>query len=140
MANNSLALISIKKFLENYGYSVQLVTSSLCGDATFRGQQFGRLIRTNLDELHRELKNIEPGYTMTSFSKKMALVFGGETTVKGLGTSGMGGRCQHMVLSCLLEVSVGIRPTHKFCFLAAGTDGQDGPTEAAGAFITGNLV
>jgi glycerate 2-kinase len=62
--------------------------------------------------------------------KPVCLLFGGETTVKMTGR-GRGGRNQHLALlaSVLLEDSRGIT------ILCAGTDGNDGTTEAAGAVV-----
>lgn len=56
------------------------------------------------------------------------LVFGGETTVT-LDYPGKGGRCQEMALTAAIELA----GREGLGFLAAGTDGMDGPTEAAGA-------
>ena len=70
-------------------------------------------------------------------SKKLAFIFGGETTVEGAGTGlGKGGRSQHMVLRCLKTLNDGPAVKHSFSFLAGGTDGQDGPTGAGGAIIS----
>jgi glycerate-2-kinase len=62
--------------------------------------------------------------------KPVCLLFGGETTVRMTG-SGKGGRNQHLALiaSTLLKDHTGI------IFLSGGTDGNDGPTEAAGAVV-----
>jgi glycerate-2-kinase len=62
--------------------------------------------------------------------KPVCLLFGGETTVKMTG-KGMGGRNQHLALlvSMLLKDHPGIT------FLSGGTDGNDGPTNAAGAVV-----
>jgi hydroxypyruvate reductase len=61
-----------------------------------------------------------------------ALLFGGETTLRVTG-NGSGGRNQHLALkaACLLRGCPGIT------LLAAGTDGTDGPTDAAGAVVDG---
>lgn len=60
--------------------------------------------------------------------KPCCLLFGGETTLQVKG-NGRGGRNQHMALyaAAILKDKKGIT------FLAAGTDGTDGPTSAAGA-------
>jgi glycerate-2-kinase len=63
------------------------------------------------------------------------LVAGGETTVTVRGP-GRGGRCQELALGAALALA-GARGV---VLLAAGTDGSDGPTDAAGAFADGESV
>ena len=58
------------------------------------------------------------------------LVAGGETTVTVRGR-GTGGRCQEFALAAALE----LQPKDGITVLAAGTDGSDGPTDAAGAIV-----
>nr|XP_027211882.1 glycerate kinase-like [Penaeus vannamei] len=63
------------------------------------------------------------------------LIFGGETTVEVKG-SGRGGRNQEMVLAFSMsfeEKLQGSTSTGEVVFLSGGTDGIDGPTDAAGA-------
>lgn len=61
------------------------------------------------------------------------ILTGGETTVEVKG-QGTGGRNQHMALSALIEMKKrNDTETSSLTFLAAGTDGTDGPTDAAGA-------
>lgn len=64
--------------------------------------------------------------------RPICFLFGGETTLRVTG-GGLGGRNQHMALlaSLLLKDKDG------FTFLAAGSDGTDGPTDAAGAVVDG---
>lgn len=59
----------------------------------------------------------------------MCYVAGGETTVRVAG-SGKGGRNQEFALSLVDELE-----GTAIAVLSAGTDGIDGPTEAAGAFV-----
>ncbi len=61
------------------------------------------------------------------------LLFGGETTVTVRG-SGIGGRCQEMACAAI-PILAGCGSV---CLLAAGTDGTDGPTDAAGAVVDGS--
>jgi glycerate 2-kinase len=60
------------------------------------------------------------------------VIAGGETTVTVRGR-GKGGRCQEFALAAALDME-GLRGV---VMLAAGTDGTDGPTEAAGAIVDG---
>lgn len=63
----------------------------------------------------------------------IALLWGGETTVRVTG-SGMGGRNQELALrvAALADADPLGRP---WVFLSGGTDGRDGPTDAAGAVV-----
>ena len=62
-----------------------------------------------------------------------ALLLGGETTVELRG-DGRGGRNQELALRvALLAEARGVKP--RWHFLSGGTDGRDGPTEAAGAIV-----
>jgi glycerate 2-kinase len=66
-------------------------------------------------------------------SGPIALAFGGETTVMLTG-SGKGGRNQELslrVAQLLAEVTF----VRNWCFLSGGTDGRDGPTDAAGGLV-----
>ncbi len=69
-----------------------------------------------------------------------AWVGGGETTVTLRG-SGRGGRNQELALAFALEATKGPL-AHRFdwVFLAAGTDGRDGPTDAAGGIVDAATV
>jgi hydroxypyruvate reductase len=61
------------------------------------------------------------------------LIAGGETTVTVLG-DGIGGRCQEFALAAAIE----LEGRDDMVVLAAGTDGSDGPTHAAGAVADGD--
>ena len=63
------------------------------------------------------------------------LLFGGETTVTVKG-KGKGGRNQEVALSAALILS-GVEGVALSAF---GTDGVDGPTDAAGAIVTGETI
>ena len=66
---------------------------------------------------------------------RTALIAGGETTVTVRG-AGRGGRCQEFALAAALE----LRADDGLVVLAAGTDGTDGPTDAAGALVDRGTV
>lgn len=66
------------------------------------------------------------------------LISGGEPTVTLVAENlrGKGGRNQQLSLAALTELG----DCHGIAMLAAGTDGEDGPTNAAGAFVTEELL
>lgn len=63
-------------------------------------------------------------------NKPACLLFGGETTLKVTG-NGMGGRNQHLALAAALLLT----DFPGIIVLSAGTDGNDGPTDATGAIV-----
>jgi hydroxypyruvate reductase len=63
------------------------------------------------------------------------ILSGGETTVTLQG-DGLGGRNQEFVLAAAMDLA----GTAGVCVLSGGTDGTDGPTDAAGAVATGATV
>jgi glycerate 2-kinase len=63
------------------------------------------------------------------------LLAGGETTVTLKG-KGLGGRNMELALAAAVELA----GAHRTLLLSAGTDGTDGPTDAAGAFADGTTV
>ena len=67
------------------------------------------------------------------FNSPTILISGGETTVKISG-KGKGGRNQEFALHFLIEMKKKM-PNKKFYLISAGTDGKDGPTDAAGGIV-----
>ncbi len=66
--------------------------------------------------------------------RRRALIGGGETTVQ-VRPGGRGGRNQHLALA-----AAGVLAGHVAVLLAAGTDGIDGPTDAAGGCVDGETT
>jgi glycerate 2-kinase len=66
------------------------------------------------------------------------LVSGGEPTVTLIDerNRGRGGRNQQLGLAALRALG----DCERICLLSGGTDGEDGPTDAAGAFVTEDVV
>jgi hydroxypyruvate reductase len=106
---------------ETLGYSVRIVTDRLVGEARLVGRNMASLVGSILS---RESARGRP----------LCLLAGGETTVTVRG-EGKGGRCQEFTLSAALVID----GTPIVC-LAAGSDGTDGPTDAAGAIADGRTV
>ncbi|KAK7102479.1 hypothetical protein V1264_020691 [Littorina saxatilis] len=95
--------------------------------------------KNKLNEIAVKARNAQ------NLKKPMCIVAGGETTVTITGT-GMGGRSQEMALTAGIQLQKGFqvfkerRPQARVFFLSAGTDGQDGPTRAAGALVDENFM
>ncbi|MHB1313262.1 MAG: glycerate kinase type-2 family protein [Gemmatimonadaceae bacterium] len=62
-------------------------------------------------------------------------LWGGETTVTLGASHGNGGRCQELALAAALALRDAGNTADGISILAAGTDGRDGPTDAAGAIV-----
>ncbi|MBM3470030.1 MAG: glycerate kinase [Armatimonadetes bacterium] len=104
------------------GYHVDLRATDTEGEAREVGARFGAQVR---DE--RAAGKSRPG--------PVCLIMGGETTVTVRGT-GRGGRNQELALASV-EIIAGIPQTLVAAF---GTDGTDGPTDAAGAVADGTTL
>lgn len=102
-----------------YGYRVLLFQPALTCQARDAGCFFGCLAR----------KAARQG-------RKLALVAGGETVVNLGRQHGLGGRNQEMALAAALA----IKDVPGVCFFSLGTDGTDGPTDAAGGIVEGDTV
>ena len=70
-----------------------------------------------------------------SLPPRACLIAGGETTVT-VGGGGRGGRCQEFALASALA----FQASDDLTVLAAGTDGTDGPTDAAGALVDAETI
>ena len=73
--------------------------------------------------------------THAAASRPLALIAGGETVVKLTGT-GKGGRNQELALAA----AAGIEGLPNVCVFSIGSDGTDGPTDAAGGFVDGTTA
>lgn len=103
------------------GHRPFVVTASMRGEA----REIGRLLGGVAHDL-------PTGYESSGLD---VLVFAGEPTVTVRG-DGRGGRCQE--LACAAATTVQGVPD--VALLAAGTDGTDGPTDAAGALVDGHTL
>lgn len=116
VANNFNALLKAKDKAEELGYNTLLLSSMLEGET--------RDVAANHIAIAREIRL--HGYPLKS---PACILSGGETTVRIQGT-GKGGRSQEFALAA----SIKIAEMKNITVLCAGTDGSDGPTDAAGAF------
>ncbi len=119
-ADNHKALSGIRDKAEEMGYEATVITDALRGESRELGFALGGV-----------LAGIARGCSDFS-GRRACLIFGGETTVRVRG-NGAGGRNQELALAC----SIAMRGFRGVAVVAFSTDGQDGPTTAAGAFADG---
>jgi len=114
VGSNLISLDSICQSAKSAGYDVQIVSKALMGEARSVAEKF----------LMRASAPIE---------RPTAFVAGGETTVTVRG-SGLGGRNQEMALTFAIDADSRFNNL-SWVFLSGGTDGIDGPTDAAGGLV-----
>ena len=116
------AIASAREKAISLGFSAEVVTDELRGEA----RDAARYLAARAVEVQNSL---------SKGAKPCCLISGGETTVTVKG-NGLGGRNQELSLSFAMEIE-GIKG---IAMLSAGTDGIDGPTDAAGAIVDGNTT
>jgi len=127
IGSNKTAVAAAGKEAERLGYSV--ATSS-----AERSEGLAEEVGRRLASQARKMRNETPA------SAPKCLVDGGEPVVKLVDSSrrGLGGRNQQLVLAAMLDLAndgaAGI------ALLSGGTDGEDGPTDAAGAVFDAELL
>jgi glycerate 2-kinase len=117
IGNNGLVVDAAVAEARRLGLAPHLLTRSLQGEARDVARDFA----VRLDGIAR---------TSSPVARPACLIAGGETTVTIRGR-GVGGRCQEFALALVPEVAA----MRDVVVLAAGTDGSDGPTDAAGAVV-----
>jgi hydroxypyruvate reductase/glycerate 2-kinase len=122
VGNNSLALQEAEIKASKLGYNTMVMSSSIVGEA--------REVAKVLAAITREER-----HGVSPLPLPACILAGGETTVTMKG-NGSGGRCQEAALSFGIEAS----GLHNVLLLAAGTDGNDGTTDYAGAFADGETL
>jgi glycerate 2-kinase len=98
-------------------------------DATILSNELQGEARVAAKQLADKAKGVRSG------GRPVCLIAGGETTVTVKG-NGLGGRNTEMALAFAVEID----GLEGITFLSAGTDGTDGPTDAAGAIVDGTTI
>jgi len=122
VANNRLALHAACETAQARGYKTLLLSSTLEGEA----RHIARMHAAIAQEICQSGQPIPP---------PACVISGGETTVT-VRTDGKGGRSQEFALAAALHVA----GLHNTVVLSGGTDGTDGPTDAAGAMVDGRTL
>jgi hydroxypyruvate reductase len=119
IGSNRIALEAAAAKARLLGFTPWIVDSPLQGDTADAARRFSDTVQQVL------ARNESP----------VCLLAGGETTVRVTG-SGKGGRNQEFAL----VVAQSLQNDTRWALLSAGTDGIDGPTDAAGAFVDGQSI
>jgi hydroxypyruvate reductase len=126
IASNRLALEAAAARAAELGFAPQVVDTPLAGEAAEAG---ARVAAALLQYCGR------PNIPQPEAHRGRCVIWGGETTVTlGPAPAGLGGRCQELALAAARSLAGG---PSGLALLAAGTDGRDGPTDAAGAIVDG---
>jgi glycerate-2-kinase len=116
IGNNRLALNKAKITAESLGLNTIILTSMLEGEA----KEIAKVVASIINEIQ---------LTDTPLKKPACVLLGGEPTVRIQGI-GKGGRNQELALA------VAITNIHEpYVCVSVGSDGTDGPTDAAGAIV-----
>jgi hydroxypyruvate reductase len=116
LASNRLSLEAARDKASALGFESEIFRADMVGDLHEAARTFASRLK--------DLEGRQRGGA--------ALLAGGELTLSVKG-KGLGGRNQELALACALH----LKGTPRVMVLSAGTDGTDGPTDAAGAFADG---
>ncbi len=145
VASNRLALEAACDKARTLGLAAHLIDAALAGEAASAGARVAAYL------LNHDGEN-RPGAQDRGLYKDTVCVWGGETTVTLGPAPGRGGRAQEVALAAASELAReggqggqggqdeggeqgGRGGRREVTLLVAGTDGRDGPTDAAGAIV-----
>ncbi|AKI97843.1 glycerate kinase type-2 family protein [Kosmotoga pacifica] len=140
----NILMVETPKSLNNVETKIIGSVSRVCEVATEKAKELGyntMILTTTLDCEAREAGAFLAAIARqiyeynTPLKKPCAIILGGETVVHVKGT-GKGGRNQELALSA----AGGIKGLKDVAILSIGTDGTDGPTDAAGGIVDGTTV
>ena len=122
IGNNQLALVAAKEKAEALGYNTLVLSGSIEGEA--------RKVAIDHVVMARDVLS-----SSGPIRPPACIISGGETTVAIRG-DGLGGRNQEFALAAAIEIDV----LEGVVVLSGGTDGTDGPTDAAGGIVDWTTV
>lgn len=122
IGSNIQALEAAKQKAEDLGYNSIILSSSIEGDTTDAAKFHAAIAKETIS-------------TNNPVKKPACVISGGETTVKIRG-EGLGGRNQEFALAAAIEID----KLNSTVIMSCGTDGTDGPTDAAGAIADGTTI
>jgi glycerate 2-kinase len=121
IGNNALAVLGAAAEARRRGFEVEIVTAPVAGEARDAGELFARRALQSWADAGRD--------------RPCCIVGGGETTVTVTG-AGIGGRNLEFAAAAALTLD----GAANIAIGSIGTDGRDGPTDAAGAVVNGETA
>ena len=121
VASNRISIDAAARAARERGCRVEILTMEMQGHTHEAAHRFAAALRQ--------------AATARTDGTPVVLLAGGETTLPVQG-NGRGGRNQEFALVAALD----LQGVDNVTLLSAGTDGTDGPTDAAGAFVDGSTV
>ncbi|MEQ1545594.1 glycerate kinase [Methyloglobulus sp.] len=123
IGSNRMSVNAILQTTREQGFEAILYSDNLCGEASDEAENFVQFAKAQLSK---------------AGNRPIALLAGGETTVSLKG-KGRGGRNQEMALAFAIHAEQQKLPGN-WVFLSGGTDGRDGPTDAAGGIVDSGTI
>jgi glycerate-2-kinase len=123
IAGNQKATEAARERADELGFIAVAPANNVQGEARKIGERYVSAVKATQSRLK------------ATHGEAMCFIYGGETTVTVKG-DGKGGRNTEMALAFALAVE----GMEGVTFLSAGTDGTDGPTDAAGAIVDGATI
>ncbi len=129
IASNRLALEAAARHAAAVGLTPEVAAEPLAGEAAAAGTRLAAFLLQHCGR--GSIPQPDPPKGL-----RRCFIWGGETTVTlGAEAPGLGGRCQELALAAARTLDGAGKGV---ALLAAGTDGRDGPTDAAGAIVDGS--
>ncbi len=122
IGSNIQAIKEAKRRAETLGYNSLILSSTIEGEAKEVAKMWASISKEIIS-------------TKNPLPPPACIISGGETTVTIRG-HGLGGRNQEFVLAAAIEID----GLHNTVIFSCGTDGTDGPTDAAGAIADGQTL
>lgn len=119
LGNNLLSLLAAEEAAKESGFHTLILSSRIQGEAREVAKAFAGMVQEVLASGH-------------PLPRPACLLMGGETTVTIRG-GGKGGRNQELTLAALIAMK---NVAEEYILLSCGSDGSDGPTDAAGGIAS----
>jgi glycerate-2-kinase len=119
LGNNLLSLLEAEKSASKLGFNTLILSSQIQGEAREVAKAFAGIVQETLSTGH-------------PLAKPACLIMGGETTVT-IRDKGKGGRNQELALASLIALK---NIDTEYVLISCGSDGTDGPTDAAGGIAS----